>query len=64
MERNKKAIYADDLLIAIRDDLSINSTSFAAIVRHIHAAPAVELKQTETTPAIAEEVGAKAHGEG
>lgn len=64
MEHNKKAIYADDLLVAIRDDLSINSTSFAAIVRHINAAPAVELKPTEATPDIAGDAGTKDHGEG
>lgn len=66
----KKAIYADDLLIAIRDDLSVNSSSFAAVVRHINAAPAVIVESNPTLPNISNaardalvNMGQKAHGE-
>lgn len=71
MEHRKKVIYADDLLIAIRDDLSINSTSFAAVVRHINAAPAVNVESFPAPPNISEEarnaiekIGAITHGVG
>ena len=66
----KKAIYADDLLVAIRDDPSINSTSFAAVVRHLNAAPAVEVESSPELPKISNaardalaNMGQKAHGE-
>lgn len=69
MAQNKKIIYADDLLIAIRDDYSINSTAFAAFVRHINAAPAVEIKPIPAVPNIndaardaLDRIGANAHG--
>lgn len=42
MSDKKKIIYADDLLVAIRDDHNINGANFARIRRHIDAAPAVE----------------------
>ena len=42
MSYEKKLIYADDLLTAIRDDHNINGAHFARIRRHIEAAPAVE----------------------
>ena len=68
---NKKVIYAEDLMIAIRDDLSINSSSFAAVVRHINAAPAVIVESTpalsninEATMGAIEKIGAITHGVG
>ena len=36
---SKKAIYAEDLLAAIRDDPSINGAHFARVKEHIEAAP-------------------------
>lgn len=38
----KKIIYADDLMLAIRDDPTIRGTAYAAVMQHIHNAPAVE----------------------
>ena len=66
MDQNRKIIYADDLLNAIREDMTIRGSAFAAVVRHIHDAPAVTV-----TPAISisdaattalEKMGAIAHG--
>ena len=37
-----KIIDAEDLLQAIRDDISINGTNFAKVKRHIEDAPAVD----------------------
>ena len=42
MENNKRAIYADDLTSALRDDLNINGKNFARIKRHIDNAPTVD----------------------
>lgn len=42
MSDEKKLIYADDLLNAIRDDHNINGAHFARIRRHIDDAPEVE----------------------
>lgn len=42
MANKKKIIYADNLLLAIRDDYSINGAHFARLKRHIDAAPAVD----------------------
>ena len=42
MMNEKKLIYADDLLAAIRDDQDINGANFARAKRHIEAAPAVD----------------------
>ena len=42
MDSNRKIIYADDLLSAIRDDMTIRGAAYAAVVKHINAAPAVE----------------------
>lgn len=42
MAEEKKLIYADDLLNAIRDDHSINGANFAKMRRHIETAKAVE----------------------
>lgn len=42
MENNKRAIYADDLTSALRDDLNINGKNFARVKRHIENAPAVD----------------------
>ena len=39
---NKKLICAEDLLRALRDDISINGTNFAKVKRHIENAPAVD----------------------
>lgn len=41
---NKKAIYAEDLVFAIRDDPSIKGKDFAKIKRHIEAAPEILIK--------------------
>ena len=43
MMNEKKLIYADDLLAAIRDDQDINGANFARVKRHIEAAPAVDV---------------------
>lgn len=42
MSYEKKLIYADDLMNAIRDDHNINGAHFARLRRHIDAAPDVE----------------------
>ena len=42
MENEKRLIYADDLLSALRDDLSINGKNFARVRRHIENAPTVD----------------------
>lgn len=68
MSNNRKIIYADDLMVAIRDDYNINSTAFAAIVRHINAAPAVRINPADVVSiskeasAAIERMGAQAHG--
>ena len=69
MNKNRKIIYADELLVAIRDDYSINSAAFAAIVRHINAASAVQIKPipetikiNDATIAALDRIGANAHG--
>lgn len=68
MDKNKKIIYADDLMVAIRDDYNINSSAFAAMVRHINAAPAVVIEPPPADPTINDEaraalnrMGANAH---
>ena len=43
MDQNRKIIYADELLNAIREDMTIRGAAFAAIMRHINAATAVEV---------------------
>lgn len=66
MDQSKKIIYADDLLVAIRDDYNINGKAFAAMVRHINAAPAVvvtpALSISDATTAALEKMGDNAHG--
>ena len=66
MNQNRKIIYADDLLVAIRDDYNINSSAFAAMVRHIHDAPAVTvapvLSISDAATTALERMGANAHG--
>lgn len=42
VNESRKIIYADDLIVAIRDDISIRGAAFAAIVRHINAAPVAD----------------------
>ena len=42
MDQNRKIIYADDLRLAIRDDMTIRGTAYAAVVKHINAAPAAD----------------------
>ena len=42
MENNKRAIYADDLIATLRDDLNINGKNFARVKRHIENAPTVD----------------------
>ena len=71
MDQNRKIIYADDLLVAIRDDYNINSAAFAAMVRHINDAPAVQIKPVVEVPCISkaasaalDQIGANAHGGG
>lgn len=68
MDQNRKTIYADDLLVAIRDDYNINGKAFAAIVRHINAAPAVNitplLSISDAASDAIERIGANAHGGG
>ena len=39
---DNKIIKAEELLNAIRDDISINGTNFARVKRHIENAPAVD----------------------
>lgn len=39
----KKVIYADDLFLALRDDINISGSNLARIVRHIEAAPGLRL---------------------
>ena len=43
MDQNRKIIYADELLNAIREDMTIRGAAFAAIMRHINTATAVEV---------------------
>lgn len=71
MDQNRKIIYADELLVSIRDDYNINSSAFAAVVRHINAAPAVQIDTAAAVPGISKEasaaldrIGANAHGGG
>lgn len=45
MKVNDKLIRAGDLFEAVRNDTSIRGSAFAAIRRHIDAAPAVEAKE-------------------
>jgi hypothetical protein len=42
MESKKKVIYADDLFVALRDDININGSNLAMVKRHIDNAPAVD----------------------
>ena len=44
MEGNKKLIYAEDLRQAVVEDKQIQGKAFAAIMRHLNAAPAVDAK--------------------
>ena len=39
----KKIIFADDLLSAVREDMTIRGAAYAAIVSHINAASAVDV---------------------
>ena len=43
MANGKKAIFAEDLLLAMREDPEINGANFARIKQHINTAPAMEL---------------------
>ena len=45
MEKANKLIRAGDLFTAVCNDTSIRGSAFAAIRRHIDAAPAVEAKE-------------------
>ena len=42
MADEKKLIYADDLICALRDDININGTNFARVKSHIADAPTVD----------------------
>ena len=42
MDNNKKIIYADDLLLAIRDDHEINGQNYARMKMHINEAQTVD----------------------
>lgn len=42
MRKNKKVIYADDLIHALCEDVEIDGAHFARVMRHINAAPAVD----------------------
>ena len=42
MAAKNKIIYADDLQKAIVDDVTVKGRAFAAVMRHIAAAPAVD----------------------
>ena len=44
MDDMKKIVYADDLKQAIVEDRQIRGKAFAAIMRHLQAAPAVNAK--------------------
>ena len=42
MENKKQLIYAEDLLLAIRDDVEINGKNYAMVKTHIQNAPTVD----------------------
>lgn len=42
MADNKRAIYAEDLLEALRDDPHINGTNFARVKRHVNEMPTID----------------------
>lgn len=54
---SKKAIYAEDLLAAIRDDPSIKGKDFARIRQHIKEAPAVVNEELQFTRQFIHEHG-------
>ena len=68
MDQNRKIIYADDLLTAIREDMTIRGSAFAAVVRHIHEAPAATVTPvlciSDAATTALEKMGANAHGGG
>ena len=45
MENEKRLIFAEDLITAIRDDPNIDGEHFARMKRHINDAPAVETEK-------------------
>ena len=42
IDSSRKIIYADELLVAIREDLTIRGAAYAAVTKHITTASAVE----------------------
>ena len=42
METKKQMIYVEELVLAIRDDLEINSSNFARVMDHINEAKTVD----------------------
>ena len=57
MENKKKVIYAEDLLLAVREDPDINGANFARIRQHINEAPAVENEELQFTRQFIHEHG-------